>query len=230
MGFKMTAALATRNSSVNRSNDRTAWMAVQDAEPLRAPGSVTHVAAGREIFADGEDADLFYKVVSGVVRVCKFLADGRRQIEAFHAEGEIFGFELGDAHAMSAEAVSDCTLVAYRRYGIETLAKTDQIVASQLFRLAVRSLAQAQNHALLLGRRGAPEKVASFLLALAERSARGRVIHLAMTRQDIADYLGLTIETVSRSFSQFARDGLIALPNIREVRLTNVEALEDIAA
>lgn len=222
-------APATRHSSLHAPNGGTAWMAGQDGEPLRAPGSVVHVGAGREIFAEGQDAEMFYKVASGVVRVCKFLADGRRQIEAFHAEGEIFGLETGGVHTMSAEAVNDSTLVAYRRNIVENLARHDTAVSGQLFRLAIRSLAQAQNHALLLGRHGAPEKVASFLLAMSERAA-GRVIRLAMTRQDIADYLGLTIETVSRSFSQFARDGLIALPNVREVRLTNVVALRDIAA
>ena len=94
----------------------------------------------------------------------------------------------------------------------------------------MQSLAQAQGHSLLLGRRGAMEKVASFLLTWATHSADRHIVHLAMTRQDIADYLGLTIETVSRSLSQLERDGVITLSSVREIRLKNIEALEDLAA
>ena len=210
---------------------RTAWMAGQGvSEPLRAAGTVVHVAEGHEIFAEGEDTDVFYKVLSGVVRVCKFLSDGRRQIEAFHVAGEVFGFELGSEHGLSAEAVSDCTLVSYRRRHIEMLAQRDETVTRQLFQYAMQNLAQAQGHSLLLGRRGAAEKVAAFLLAWAQHSQDKRVAMLAMTRQDIADYLGLTIETVSRSLSQLERDDVITLTSTRQVRLKNIEALEDLAA
>jgi CRP/FNR family transcriptional regulator, nitrogen fixation regulation protein len=210
---------------------RTIWMTGQNVqEPLRTAGTVVNVAEGREIFAEGDETDVFYKVISGVVRVCKFLNDGRRQIEAFHVAGEVFGFELGGEHNLSAEAVSDCTLISYRRRNIEMLAQKDETVTRQLFQYAMQNLAQAQTHSLLLGRRGAAEKVATFLLAWAKHSADKRVVTLAMTRQDIADYLGLTIETVSRSLSQFERDGVIALPNTREVHLRNIEALEDLAA
>ena len=210
---------------------RTDWMAAQgNHEPLRTAGTVVHVAQGREIFAEGGETDVFYKVVSGVVRVCRFLSDGRRQIEAFHAAGALFGFDLSEERLMSAEAVSDCTLVFYRRRSVETLAQKDQSVSHQLFQYAMQHLAQAQGHSLLLSRRGAAEKVASFLLDWAERSADKRVLHLAMTRQDIADYLGLTIETVSRSLTQFERDGVIALPCARQVKIINNDALEDLAA
>lgn len=210
---------------------RTAWMAGQDAlEPLRTAGTVVHVAQGREIFAEGDDTDLFYKVVSGVVRACKFLNDGRRQIEAFHVAGDLFGLELDEERLMSAEAVSDCTLVCYRRRSVETLAQKDQTVSRQLFQYAMQNMASAQAHSLLLGRRGAVEKLAAFLLGWAKQSANKRVLHLAMTRQDIADYLGLTIETVSRSLTQLERDNVIALPSTREVRILNSDVLEDLAA
>ncbi len=209
---------------------RTAWMAAQDGEPLKAAGTVVSVVEGREVFAEGDTTDHFYKLVSGVVRVCKFLSDGRRQIEAFHVAGDVFGFEMGEERLMTAEAVSDCTLICYRRRSVESLASKDEAINRQMFQYAMENLAHAQSHSLLLGRRGAAEKVASFLLSWARHSTDRRVVSLAMTRQDIADYLGLTIETVSRSLSQFERDGLIALPNIREVRLANIDALEDIAA
>jgi CRP/FNR family nitrogen fixation transcriptional regulator len=205
-------------------------VASKDEEPLRSLGAVVRVPEGREVFAEGDDTDVFYRVISGVVRVCKFLSDGRRQIEAFHVAGDIFGFELGGERVLSAEAVSDCTLVSYRRRSVESLAEKNESVSRHLFQYAMQNLARAQGHSLLLGRRGAAEKVASFLLDWAEHSGDKRVAHLAMTRQDIADYLGLTIETVSRSLSQFERDGVITLANTREVRLKNLEALEDLAA
>ena len=229
----MTAQMAvhTTYSPAAAIEARTAWMAGRDTpEPLRAAGTVIQVAQGREIFAEGGDTDVFYKVVSGVVRACKFLSDGRRQIEAFHVAGTLFGFELGEERLMSAEAVSDCILVSYRRRSVETLAQKDQTVSHQLFQYAMQNLAQAQSHSLLLGRRGAAEKVAAFLLGWAAHSADKRVLHLAMTRQDIADYLGLTIETVSRSLTQFERDGVIALPCTRQVKILNTDALEDLAA
>lgn len=202
----------------------------QKNEALQAAGSVIHVAEGSEIFAEGDNTDYIYKVVSGVARVCKFLSDGRRQIEAFHIPGEVFGFEEGDERKLCAEAVTDCTLVSLRRRHIETLAQKDLSVGHELLHYAMLNLVQAQRHSLLLGRRGAAERVASFLLHWSEHSAEKGVINLVMTRQDIADYLGLTIETVSRSLSQFERDGIIALPNTREIRLKNMNTLETLAA
>jgi CRP/FNR family nitrogen fixation transcriptional regulator len=227
----MTAtAINTNHSPAQTLKARTAWMAGQDEmEPPRMAGAVVHVVEGREIFAEGSDNDTFYKVISGVVRVCKFLNEGRRQIEAFHVAGDVFGFQLGEERALSAEAVSDCTLISYRRRNVEQLAKKDEAISHQLFQFAMHNLAHAQNHSLLLGRRGAAEKVASFILSWADRCASGNVVNLAMTRQDIADYLGLTIETVSRSLSQFERDGVIALSSSRQLTVLNSDVLEDLA-
>ena len=226
----MTVQLAISNPSAALKT-HTGWMAGQTStEPLGMAGAVIHVREGHEIFAEGEETELFYKVVSGVVRVCKFLSDGRRQIEAFHVAGEVFGFELGAEHILSAEAVSECTLVSYRRRNVEMMAQKNHAVTQHLFEVAMQSLAQAQSHSLLLGRRGAAEKVAGFLLTWAAHSADRRTVHLAMTRQDIADYLGLTIETVSRSLSQLERDGVIALSSVREIQIKNIDLLEDLAA
>jgi CRP/FNR family nitrogen fixation transcriptional regulator len=197
---------------------------------LGAAGTVIHVSEGGEIAAQGEPADEFFRVLSGVVLVCKFLKDGRRLIESFHLPGECFGLESGSEYPFSAKAVSDCTLVSYRRRTIETLAQKDDGLSRQLLALASDSLAEARRHALLLARRGAAEKMAGFLLALWARLGRRRSFTLAMTRQDIGDYLGLTIETVSRTLSLLERQGVIALANFREVQLKNVDALEDLAA
>jgi len=199
-------------------------------EPLHTAGTVVQVPEGREIFAEGDDTDVFYKVISGVVRSCKFLSDGRRQIAAFHTAGEVFGFELDDDRQLGAEAVSDCTLICYRRRNVEIAARKDETVARQLLQYAMQTMGQARDHSLLLARRGAAEKVAAFLLGWQARSDQEDVIHLAMTRQEIADHLALTIESVSRSLSQLERDGIIALPNTRELHLLDAEALEQMAA
>jgi len=193
-------------------------------------GGSLHFEADQEIYAEGDEATTFYKVVSGVVRSCKFLSDGRRQIDAFYGEGEIFGFEAGSEHRLSAEAVSDCTVIPYRRRGFDTLAGRDERVAGQMFSYVMRCLERSQDRSLLLGRRSASQKLAAFLLEMSGRRACGNVIDLAMTRQDIADYLGLTIETVSRTLSQFEREGLISLTSARRVCLCNMKGLRELNA
>jgi CRP/FNR family nitrogen fixation transcriptional regulator len=201
-----------------------------ETDALRAPGTVQHFAQDRRIFADGDPADHFYRMVSGVVRACKFLSDGRRQIEAFYVAGDVFGLEAGTHYSISAEAVNNSMVVAFRRKAVEALARKDTLLSCQLMTATMGALDHARRHSLLLGRRGAVEKVASFLTQWARQSAVAGTIHLAMTRQDIADYLGLTIETVSRTLTQMERDRLIALPSTRQVRLCNRAALADLAA
>ncbi len=206
---------------------RTLWMKAIDEETvggLQPCSAVQHFAQDREIYAEGDDATVFFKVVSGVVRTCKFLSDGRRQIDAFYVAGDIFGFEMGWEHSLSAEAVCDCTVIPYRRRGVETI--KDEVLTEQLFSYAMRSFTRAQEHSLLLGRRSAVEKVAAFLIEWAEQSTAGYIVSLAMTRQDIADYLGLTIETVSRTLSQLERDAIIELPSARQIRLKDMAALQ----
>ncbi|MEO9785999.1 MAG: helix-turn-helix domain-containing protein [Aurantimonas coralicida] len=187
-------------------------------------GQVLNFAQDSEIYAECSEVRSFYKVVSGVVRTCKFLSDGRRQIEGFHSAGDIFGLELGDTHGLSAEAVSDCTIVAYRWRGLSAAAARNDQMAPQVFQFAMQCLQRAQQHALLLGRRSAAQRVAAFLVEMAGEEEPATV-HLAMTRQDIADYLGLTIETVSRTLSQFERDRVITLPSTRHVVLDDRDAL-----
>lgn len=221
----------TKSSSPDALDVRSALMTDQKKMgSSQTVGVIVTVLAGHEIFCEGSDAINFYKVKSGVVRVCKFLGDGRRQIEAFHIAGEVFGLETATQHQLSAEAITDCTIISYRRRSVDQLAGQDRAVRQQLLQYAMRSLSHAQEHSLMLRRRGAAEKVAAFLLNWQGRTTTGSTVRLAMTRQDIADYLGLTIETVSRSLSQFERDGVIALPSIRDVRLLNNDALEDLAA
>jgi CRP/FNR family nitrogen fixation transcriptional regulator len=180
-----------------------------DAAPL---GSVRVLAKDEEIFAEGDRAAFFYKVISGAVRTSKLLSDGRRQIDAFHLAGDMLGIEAGDEHRFSAEAVGPAKVVSYRRWSLEMLASGNGAFAREVVQAMMRSLERAQNHMLLLGRKSAVEKVATFLLDLAERSFADGHVDLPMSRSDIADHLGLTIETVSRSLTQLERDRVIDVP------------------
>ena len=198
-----------------------------DAAPLGAAGTVLNVPQGADIFSQGDACDVFFRVVSGAVRICRYLGDGRRLIDAFYGEEEFFGLSLDEARLFSAEALNDCVLVSYRRSAVLAQAETDVVLARQLFHIAMQGQARARRHALLLSRRSAGEKMAGFLL---QQAAGGRDITLAMTRQDIGDYLGLTIETVSRSLHQFERQGLITISGNRGLCLTARAALEQLAA
>jgi CRP/FNR family nitrogen fixation transcriptional regulator len=142
----------------------------------------------------------------------------------------MFGFELGSEHSLSAEAVNDATVICYRwrgpnPRGMPCLANTD--VAERLFGHAMRNLSRAQEHARLLGRSSAIEKLAAFLLEWSAHSPDRKLITLVMSRQDIADYLGLTVETVSRSLTQLKQEGLIQLLSARQIRLTSLAALRE---
>lgn len=174
-------------------------------------GGRRNFAKGEELFAEGEAADFFYRMVSGTVRVCKLLSDGRRQIEAFELPGDIFGLESGAEHRFTAEAVEDTVVLVFRRGRFATLVHENPAFGDQVMSSVMQSLERAQEHMVLLGRKTAQEKIATFLLDMSRRLAGADRIELPMQRMDIADHLGLTIETVSRTLSQMVRDGLIRL-------------------
>jgi CRP/FNR family nitrogen fixation transcriptional regulator len=182
-----------------------------------------------EIYAEGERAGYVYKVVSGVVRISKLLPDGRRQISAFHLPGDMFGFEVDDLHHTSAEAIVPTKVVAFKwRSFLSPGASTDLV--QELLRRTMIGLRQSQEHLLLLGRKNAVERLAAFLLEIARRSGEETVIDLAMPRHDIADYLGLTLETVSRMFAELKETRMIKLESARRVRLIDLPKLEAMAA
>jgi CRP/FNR family nitrogen fixation transcriptional regulator len=181
-----------------------------------------------EIFGEGEASDSLYRVVSGVVRTIRFTSDGRRQILAFHFPGDVFGIESGARHSYAAEAVTDSAVAVVRRSMIDSAAARDAEAAQGLLRLVTRHLERSQEHVLVLGRKGAGERVAAFLLQLADRVRPD--IELPMSRADIADYLALTIETVSRAFTQMERDHAIDLPTSRHVVVRDRSALEQLQA
>lgn len=183
-----------------------------------------------EIFGEGEQAEYVYRVVSGAVRTIRFTTDGRRQILGFHLPGDIFGLESGAAHTLTAEALGNAEVAVIRRSLIEHAAAETPAAATALLQLMARQLHTAQEHALVLGRKGAGERVAAFLLQLGDRFTAHREIDLPMSRADIADYLALTIETVSRAFTQMERDRLIALPSSRHVVVRDRCALEMLEA
>jgi CRP/FNR family nitrogen fixation transcriptional regulator len=202
-----------------------AQTAPEDGDGFGLSGTVMHFAPDREIYAEGDEARSFYKVVSGVVRTCRFLSDGRRQIDSFHVTRDVFGFEAGADHRLAAEAVSHCTVIAYRRRGLETTITQDDRLGRWFFSHAMSSMARAREHSLLLGRSSAAQKISTFLLEIEKQDGNNSLVDLAMSRQDIADYLGLTIETVSRTLSQLERDGAIGLPSARRIVLKDRPAL-----
>ena len=195
---------------------------------LEQIGTRRRYARNEEIFAEGDPANCWFKVVSGAVRVCKLMADGRRHIAEFHFAGDCFGFDSLPERLFSAEAVSDAVIMRFPRRATERLIDESPKLARYLREMTLRDLANAQIRMLMLGRMSAPERVATFLLDLADRRDASRVLDLPMARADIADYLGLTIETVCRVLSSFKRDGMIDIPNAHRIELRNRAALAEI--
>jgi CRP-like cAMP-binding protein len=194
---------------------------VGSVEMMGAPMSFTRNA---EIYGENEPADYLYKVVNGTVRTYKVLADGRRQIGAFYLPGDIFGLESGDEHTFSAEAVTDSKVLVIKRSALISLAARDNEISRQLWTLTSGELRRVQDHIMLLVKT-AQERVVGFLLEMAERMPSGNQVELPMSRQDIADYLGLTIETVSRTLTQLENSAAIELPTSRRIVLRNRTAL-----
>lgn len=187
------------------------------------------VAAGAEIVGQGEPADRVYRVLSGVVRISRVLADGRRQICDFLHAGDVLGPEAGVVHAFSAEAVTAVTLQAVERRALAVRARADIDLTGELWRLSVDWFNRSQNHLMILAHHGAVERVAAFLVNYAARIGATDRFELPMTRQDIGDYLGLTLHTVSRTLCLMQNQGLIDLDH-RQVRLRRMEQLQDMVA
>jgi len=183
---------------------------------------------GNEVYGQGEPGEYIYRVVTGAVRACRILADGRRNIGAFYLPGDMFGLDAGPAHGFSAEAVTDSRLLVIRRRSVLALAASDNEVARELWSLTERELARALERAVLLSKT-AQERMAGFVLEMAARAA-GETIDLPMPRQDIADYLGLTIETVSRTLTSLEQQAAIELPNCHRIVLRNGPALKELNA
>lgn len=193
---------------------------------LERIGTRQRFTRDQEVYSEGDRADCWFKVVSGAVRICKFLADGRRHIAEFHFSGDCFGLDDTDGRLFSAEAIGDVVVMRYSRRVTEQLVEDYPGLARDLRGITLRDLATAKSHMLLLGRMTAPERVASFLHDMADRRDADRVIDLPMSRLDVADYLGLTIETVCRVLSAFKRSGVIGIPNAHRIELRDRAALD----
>jgi CRP/FNR family transcriptional regulator len=203
------------------------------ASRIAAISSVQSVEAGKALFAEGDDADNVYEVVGGMLKLYKLLPDGRRQIMGFVTTGDLLGLSFGGAYLYTAEAVTDVTLCRYTRARFDRL--VDEVPGFARRLLAVRSdeLRTAQDQMLLLGRKTAVEKIASFLLTLADRQADSKdpnVVNVPMGRCDIADYLGLTTETVCRTLTKLKSTGVIKSISVTNIKLLDRDKLEDSAA
>jgi CRP/FNR family transcriptional regulator, nitrogen fixation regulation protein len=194
------------------------------AQCMQLMGATMSFPRNSEIFGENEPADYVYLVVSGSVRTYKLLSDGRRQVGGFYLPGDIFGLEFDDEHGFSAEAIGDAKVVVVKRSALTALAGREATIGRELFALTGRELGRVRGHVLLLVK-SAQERVASFLLEMASRAGAGNVVELPMSRQDIADYLGLTIETVSRTLSSLEMAATIEVPTSRRIVLRNRAAL-----
>jgi CRP/FNR family nitrogen fixation transcriptional regulator len=183
------------------------------------PAAVTLYPADTLIYAQGDKAGVLYMVEFGTVRICRLTADGRRQITGFLTAGDVFGFEVGDEHDSCAESVDGAGVRALR------VAAGHEPTAA-LLQMALRSLARTQHQLMLLGCKSANARMAAFLFDLSERQGDDRVLHLAMQRNDIADYLGMTFETVSRTLRYLKDGGIIRLKAIADIEILDREALE----
>ncbi len=216
--------------------DRNFCAALEPEEVLALTRIMTEAKVGPHatLFREGEPAEHVMNITSGAVKIYKLLADGRRQILSFRFAGDFIGLTAGAEYLYSAEALEETRVCRFPRRRMDALRDGFKRIDKRLLELSIEELAATQEQLVLLGRKTAEEKLVTFLLLLANAQVRRgeplEPIRLPMTRGDIADYLGLTIETVSRTFSSLKRKGLIALDDTTHVRVRNRAALEQIAA
>jgi CRP/FNR family nitrogen fixation transcriptional regulator len=186
------------------------------------PGAASFYPTNAVIYAQGDEVGPLYLVEFGTVRVCQLTADGRRQITSFYYAGDVFGLEAGEEHAFYAESVDGAGIRVLR-------AANGANFAQRLLSVAVRRFVQSQTHMMLLGRMTANEKVAHFLLDLLDRQDSDGVIHLPMQRNDIADYLGMTFETVSRVLRVLKDRAIIRVNSVDRIDVLHADDLAEIA-
>lgn len=189
--------------------------------------------AGQSVFEEGEPSEFVYNVSEGAIRLYKLLPDGRRQITGFLLPGAFLGLALRETYSYGAEAVTDSHLCQFRTSELRQLFLDFPELRQRLYEMANDELAAAQEQMLLLGRKTAKEKIASFLLQLADHALNQNraplPLAVPMTREDIADYLGLTVETVSRVFSNLRKNGILAFSSPSLIVEADFDALEDLA-
>lgn len=176
---------------------------------ITSVGRVDHVAAGAPLYDEGDASEFVYGVVAGMVRTVSIGRDGKRLVRGFYLSGELLGMEQARLHASSAEAIGDTRVVRCSRSRFDALAASDVQVSSELWSWLLRTTQRAEDLSVL-GRASAAQKLAYFLIDFACRVSAARRIELPMSRTDIGDYLGLSSETVSRTFTTLRHTGLIA--------------------
>jgi CRP/FNR family transcriptional regulator, nitrogen fixation regulation protein len=194
---------------------------------MQMMGTAMSFPRNTEIFGENEPANYVYQVIGGSVRTYKILNDGRRQVGGFYLPGDIFGLEFADEHTFSAEAIADTKAILVKRSALTALAARNATISRELLAITGAELRRVQDHVLLLVK-SAQERVASFLLEMAERASAGNTVELPMSRQDIADYLGLTIETVSRTLTGLESAAAIDVPASRRIVLRDRSALSQL--
>jgi CRP/FNR family transcriptional regulator, anaerobic regulatory protein len=197
-------------------------------------GWTIRLGRGQSLFHEGDPATRVFTVTTGTLKLYKLLPDGRRQVTGFMHPGDFLGISVEDEHAFSAEAVEDAILCWFPRNRFDDFVEEHKSMERELYRKAAHELAAAQQQFVLLGRKTASERMASFLMMLADRAdqsaaEKSKMVKLPMSRSDIADYLGLTKETVSRVISALRRDRLVRLRAIDEVEILNAQGLEQLA-
>lgn len=209
-----------------------ATLAPQDLNRLFAMVSRVSLEVDRVLFYEGDPAGDVYNVTDGIVRLSKLLADGRRQVTGFLPPGSIFGFGSTAVHCYTADALTPLKLCRFSRVQLDDFLQDFPDFGRRVLAKASGELRAAQDQILLLGRKSAQEKVATFLRDwLREASAldvAGRALELPMTRTDIADYLGLSTATVSRVFTGLVRLGVLELPSAHEVVVRRPDLLDDL--
>ena len=227
-------AIAERTNSVRfasrRGSGPTPTAATRPVD-LRAGRRDVRLARGQSLFFEGDDADCYYEIVSGTVRCCRLTHDGRRQIHRFAGPGEMLGLGCTGTYGYSAEAVTRVVACRHRLSDLDAAMAADGVLRRRVVQALRVELSATSTQMMRLGRMSASERLASFLLAFAAKDGDG-CIELPMTRGDIADYLGLTIETVSRKLGELHGLGLIRLETpsrIRVVDLARIEAIADAA-
>jgi CRP/FNR family nitrogen fixation transcriptional regulator len=202
---------------------RTARPASALEDAMDRLGSRTTFDRDAEIYAQGDEVEYLYRVVKGVIRTTRLTVEGRRQVGDFYYPGDLFGLEPGPDHQFAAEALTHCEVQLVRRSAVRALAG-DAELDRAILEATRRELQRVQEHVMLLGRKSAREKVAGFLVGLADE--KNGDIDLPMGRQDMADYLGLTIETVSRMLTQLQGEKVVEFPTFRRFRVKRWDALE----
>lgn len=232
------AALPATHPCASCKARREAVCGVLDCDKLetfRRFGNSLRLGAGQSLFHEGDTANRVFTLTEGTLKLYKLLPDGRRQVTGFMHPGDFLGISVHEEHAFTAEAMEQVQLCSFPRSRFDDFVEDNSQLERELYRLAAHELAAAQQQMVLLGRKTAAERVASFFMALAERSERhsgvtARFVDLPMSRSDIADYLGLTKETVSRVLALFKRQRLIRLEALDRIEILDREGLQAAAA